>query len=140
MSLTREMDIKLSNLYDNSYSKVKGREPLYNYEQRNWVFARNLNFLINISLKPDAVNFWYLKLFLKIIWPNRIHSLKHLRSTTLRYKDKGLENQISWRKTQLISNSKVLSSGICGWFVFSWWSEEGSRGLVQCISDHQLYV
>ena len=29
---------------------------------RNYVFATNSNYLIPISLKPDAVNFWYYKL------------------------------------------------------------------------------
>ena len=41
----------------------------------NWVFVTYSNILTPISLQPDNVNHWYLKL-----------SLKYLRSTTLGYK------------------------------------------------------
>ena len=41
--------------------------------QRNWVFATNSEFIMPISLEPNVVNLWYLKLILfdltdSIVW------------------------------------------------------------------------
>jgi len=68
--------------------------------ERNWVFATNSEFLIPISLEPNVVNLWYFKLI--IIWSNRIHSLKYLRSTTLESKDKVFKKAEFVAKTHLL--------------------------------------
>ena len=52
--------------------------------QRNWVFVTNSDFLLPIFFPPNGVNLGYLTL---IFFPDRIYSLKYLRSTALDYKD-----------------------------------------------------
>ena len=66
--------------------------------QRNWVFAKNSNLLIPISLQPDAANLLYFKLIL----PISIISLKYLRFTTLGYKD------IEIRKSEFVAKTQFL--------------------------------
>ena len=55
------------------------------YLKRSWIFATNSNIKTPISLEPNVVNLWYLKL-----WCNRIHSLKYLKFKIRfqRYSDK----------------------------------------------------
>ena len=47
--------------------------------QRNWVFTKNSNFLIPISLQPDAVNRWYFKLRLFDLTEFKVWNIKGLR-------------------------------------------------------------
>ena len=70
-------------------------------DQRNWVFATNLNVLIPISLQPDDVNLWQFQT--KIIGPNKIHSL---RFTTLRCKDIGIRKSEFVAKTWFLKANK----------------------------------
>ena len=67
--------------------------------QRNWVCATNSNFLIPISLQPDSVVFLFQTY---IIWYNRIHCLKYLRSTTSGCKD------IRIRKLEFVTKTQFL--------------------------------
>ena len=50
---------------------------------RNSVFATNSKFLIPVSLQSDFYIYNHLIFQSLIIWSNRIHSLKYLRSRTL---------------------------------------------------------
>ena len=65
---------------------------------RNWVFVTNSNIQTSISLIPNVINLWYFKL----IWSNRIHSSKYLRSTTFGSKD------IVIRKAEFVAKTRFL--------------------------------
>ena len=77
----------------------------WNVNERKWVFTTNSDFIIHISLQPVGVNLSYFKLRFDLIWWNRIHSLKYLRSTTLCCKDIGVRKLEIAAKTQFLSSN-----------------------------------
>ena len=77
----------------------------WNVNERKWVFTTNSDFIIHISLQPVGVNLSYFKLRFDLIWWNRIHSLKYMRSTTLCCKDIGIRKLEIAAKTQFLSSN-----------------------------------
>ena len=65
-------------------------------KERNWVFAKNLNFLTPISLQPDGVNLWYFKLRLFELQALIVWNIKGLGKRVAKLLE--LENLSLWQK------------------------------------------
>ena len=87
------------------------------YWQRNWVFATNSDFIINISLEPNVADLRYFKLWIlldQIIWVWNIKGLRHRVLKILRFKYLILFqwlNSFVWKMLPL--NSWVYPSPLC---------------------------
>ena len=82
-----------------SIAKIHYKNAIKRFCERNWVLATNSDFQIAISLQPDSVNLWYLKLLLFelkwfIVW--NIKGLWHAK-----YRDKEIR---VWDKNSIPLN------------------------------------
>jgi len=85
------------------------------------------NFQIAISLQPDGINLLIFQTI--IIWSKIIHSLKYLRSLTLKCKDIGKRKSEFVTKSQFLCRQIIFYTMLITPTFMIWWTGETKRSV-----------